>query len=48
MNGSDERCVLFFVKYPVSGHVKSRLGAELGQETAARLYDEFVQDELER
>ena len=47
MAGSDDKCVMLFVKFPTSGQVKSRLGADLGQETAARLYDEFVRDELE-
>ncbi len=47
MNGSDDKCVMLFVKFPASGQVKSRLGAELGEETAAELYDKFVRDELE-
>ena len=47
MTGSNDKYVMLFVKFPASGQVKSRLGAELGQETAARLYDKFVRDELE-
>jgi hypothetical protein len=38
--------VLFFLKQPVSGQVKSRLAAVLGGENALRLYRAFVEDML--
>lgn len=39
-----DTCVLFFVKYPDPGMVKTRLGEVLGHESAAALYRHFVQD----
>lgn len=39
-----DTCVLFFVKYPDPGTVKTRLGEVLGHENAAALYRHFVQD----
>jgi rSAM/selenodomain-associated transferase 1 len=38
----DDRCLLFFVKSPEIGKVKSRLAAVIGDEPAAKLYKEFV------
>ncbi|OEU68004.1 MAG: hypothetical protein BA863_12735 [Desulfovibrio sp. S3730MH75] len=40
--------LLFFVKFPVAGCVKSRLGDEIGYELAARYYSAFVLDLLAR
>ncbi|MGE4297888.1 MAG: TIGR04283 family arsenosugar biosynthesis glycosyltransferase [Desulfovibrionaceae bacterium] len=37
-------CVLFFVKPPVPGAVKTRLAATLGAASAAALYDAFARD----
>ncbi|MFV0423324.1 TIGR04282 family arsenosugar biosynthesis glycosyltransferase [Oleidesulfovibrio sp.] len=41
-----ESCVLYFVKYPESGKVKTRLGEVLGNDKAALMYRHFVQDML--
>ncbi|TIH15326.1 glycosyltransferase [Marinifilum sp. JC120] len=38
--------VIVFVKYPEPGKVKTRLGKEIGYETAAKLYTAFVEDML--
>jgi rSAM/selenodomain-associated transferase 1 len=38
----DDRCLLFFIKYPETGKVKSRLGVVIGDETAAKLYRDFI------
>ncbi|WP_320170701.1 TIGR04282 family arsenosugar biosynthesis glycosyltransferase [Maridesulfovibrio sp.] len=38
--------LLFFVKYPEPGRVKTRLGREIGYEHAARLYKSFTEDML--
>lgn len=38
----DDRCLLFFIKYPEKGGVKSRLAAEIGEERALLLYKDFV------
>lgn len=46
MNRSDKNCVLFFVKYPEAGLVKTRLSAELNETTAVELYRCFVLDLL--
>lgn len=40
------QAVLFFLKYPESGKVKTRLGIELGYDNAARLYRAFINDML--
>ena len=45
-NTDDKRCILFFVKYPQVGQVKTRLGSEVGDEHAAELYKRFVLDML--
>jgi rSAM/selenodomain-associated transferase 1 len=37
MNPEKDQCVLFFVKAPVAGQVKTRLAAEIGAERAAEL-----------
>ncbi len=36
-------CILFFVRYPVAGMVKTRLAKSIGYEEATRLYASFVQ-----
>jgi rSAM/selenodomain-associated transferase 1 len=46
MDKATDNCVLFFVKYPVRGKVKTRLAAELGKEVAVELYKNFVLDTL--
>ena len=46
MQELDERCVLFFVKEPGSGNVKTRLAARLGCETASELCKCFLLDML--
>ncbi len=45
-NKSDDRCVLFFVKYPKEGEVKERLSAALGETMTVELYRNFVLDLL--
>jgi len=40
---NDPASLLVFVKYPRAGRVKTRLGAEIGLDTAARLYREFAE-----
>lgn len=40
--------MLFFVKYPVAGKVKTRIGKKLGHEYACRLYECFVLDLLDK
>jgi rSAM/selenodomain-associated transferase 1 len=42
----DDRCLLFFVKYPAKGKVKSRLAAVIGDEPAAKLYTDFLMQML--
>lgn len=44
MNGSSAQCILFFAKWPEPGQVKSRLGRDIGDHHAARLYHLFVKD----
>ncbi|MHC4396366.1 MAG: TIGR04282 family arsenosugar biosynthesis glycosyltransferase [Planctomycetota bacterium] len=46
MNKQNDKCLLFFVKYPAGGQVKTRLCADLGAETAIGLYKNFVLDLL--
>jgi rSAM/selenodomain-associated transferase 1 len=41
-----ENCVLFFVKYPVRGKVKTRLSAQFDKEFVMVLYKNFVLDML--
>jgi rSAM/selenodomain-associated transferase 1 len=38
----DDRCLLFFVKNPVKGKVKSRLAAVIGEDSAVYLYKNLV------
>lgn len=44
MNGDNDNCVLFFVKYPTPGGVKTRLAQEIGSDQAVGLYKCFVED----
>ncbi len=46
MKRDSKNCVLFFVKYPVPGRVKTRLAEQIGQDAAADLYRNFVTDIL--
>jgi hypothetical protein len=46
MNEVTDNCVLFFVKYPLQGKIKTRLAAELGEEIIVELYKNFVLDTL--
>lgn len=46
MNKDSKKCVLFFVKYPVPGRVKTRLAEQIGHDVAADLYRNFVTDTL--
>lgn len=39
-------CILFFVKFPEPGKVKTRLAENIGEKTAAQLYKCFVADLL--
>ena len=39
--------ILLFLKAPVKGKVKSRLAAELGDDAALELYQNFVLDMLD-
>lgn len=41
-----DSCVLFFIKYPEAGKVKTRLGEVVGNTVAADLYKRFVEDML--
>lgn len=43
---SPQSCILFFVKHPVKGEVKSRLAAQLGETIAVELYKYFILDML--
>jgi hypothetical protein len=38
----DDRCLLFFIKNPQKGQVKTRLASAIGDEMAVRLYKRFV------
>jgi uncharacterized protein len=40
--------ILFFVRYPQAGAVKTRLAAEVGADTAQQLYSAFVLDVLKQ
>lgn len=46
MNKSPTSCVLFFVKYPEKGQVKSRLSTEFDETLTVELYKKFVHDLL--
>ena len=41
---TDKPIILLFIRVPIKGQVKSRLAAELGEETALDLYTSFVLD----
>ncbi|HUW19171.1 MAG TPA: TIGR04282 family arsenosugar biosynthesis glycosyltransferase [Sedimentisphaerales bacterium] len=47
MSPDSNSCVLFFVKYPLPGRVKTRLAKKLGQDRAAELYRNSVLDILD-
>ncbi len=38
----DDRCLLFFIRYPEKGRVKTRLAASMGDERALELYKRFL------
>jgi rSAM/selenodomain-associated transferase 1 len=38
----EDRCLLFFVKYPEKGRVKSRLSASIGDDSAVNLYKQLA------
>jgi len=42
----DDRCLLFFVKYPEKGKVKSRLAAVIGDDSAVSVYKNLVDQML--
>jgi rSAM/selenodomain-associated transferase 1 len=42
----DDRCLLFFVKYPETGKVKSRLASVIGNDLAAKLYRGLIMQML--
>lgn len=42
----DDRCLLFFVKNPERGTVKTRLASSVGEEVARDLYKNFILDML--
>ena len=41
-----DTCILFFIKYPAKGNVKTRLAKVIGDDVATSLYRHFVQDML--
>ena len=42
----DDRCLLFFIKNPEEGKVKTRLAAAIGDKMAAKLYKRFLLEML--
>ena len=42
----DDRCLLFFIKNPEKGRVKTRLASSVGDEMAVRLYRRFLLETL--
>lgn len=46
MGDQNDRCILFFAKYPEAGGVKTRLAADIGQDAAAEIYKNFIEDLL--
>jgi len=42
----DDRCLLFFIKNPKKGQVKTRLASAIGDEAAVRLYKRFLLEML--
>ncbi|MHC4617283.1 MAG: TIGR04282 family arsenosugar biosynthesis glycosyltransferase [Planctomycetota bacterium] len=47
MSPDNNSCVLFFVRYPAPGKVKTRLAKKIGRERAAEVYRNFVLDILD-
>jgi hypothetical protein len=45
-NPLDDRCLLFFIKNPQKGQVKTRLASAIGDEMAVRLYKRFLLEML--
>lgn len=46
MSTTSGQCVLFFVKVPEEGRVKTRLAAAIGHDRATELYGRFVEDTM--
>jgi rSAM/selenodomain-associated transferase 1 len=46
MSRSNDSCILFFVKYPAFGRVKTRLAEHLDREIVTQLYKNFIADIL--
>ena len=46
MSDANKNCVIFFVKYPAAGQVKTRLAPHLHQNQICELYKNFVADIL--
>lgn len=46
MNTQSSNCILFFLKAPTAGKVKTRLAAEIGEQAVVGLYRCFVEDLL--
>jgi hypothetical protein len=44
---AEDGCVILFVRFPEKGRVKTRLAASVGDETAVRLYENFVLDAID-
>ena len=42
----DDRCLLFFIKYPEKGRVKTRLASAIGDRMAVKLYKRFLLEML--
>jgi rSAM/selenodomain-associated transferase 1 len=42
----EEKCILFYMKYPEPGHVKKRLACHFGEDLVTELYKNFVLDSL--
>jgi len=42
----DDRCLLFFIKNPEKGNVKTRLASAVGDKTAVKLYKRFLLEML--
>ena len=47
IKSSDSGCILFFVRAPEKGKVKTRLACVIGEDAALKLYMSFVADELD-
>ncbi|MHC4365125.1 MAG: TIGR04282 family arsenosugar biosynthesis glycosyltransferase [Planctomycetota bacterium] len=46
MSNQNDKCILFFAKYPEAGRVKTRLAADIGPDAAAQIYKNFIEDLL--